>query len=711
MAAGLFLGLLLSLGLVLWILIRQRQENVLNSTVIAATNCSVLVTDARLSHHPIVYVNPAFLLLTGYDEQEVIGQTTSILSGPDTDRTAMEKLAMALQDGWACRVRICHYRKSRTSFLSDVSLSPVKDRLGRVTSVVWTMSEVSQLGQLTEAPDKNQDEDIVARRQAEQALLNSETRLDLAVQVGQVGFFEYDYPTGSLCWSPILRHIYGVGTDEPASWQRYFELVHPDDRDRVMSMVQRASAATSDGLHEIEHSLIRPDGTMRHISLRSLTSFESSGSSSQPVHMLGTVVDVTDRKSVGTRRRETARVEAIGAFAGGIAHELNNGLTAVLGFSELALPLIPAETKSHRHVRQVIAAAQKSRELIQQLLAFGGQNDHGRCPLLLHSLAKESLRFLRPTIPLWIELRTQIAHATNPISANAMQMHEMIFHLVDHAVRAMQKTGGILDVQLRNQEFVTDQIMPSGRLPAGRYVCLSARNSGDGIDPQSIGRLFESFATSKAISDGESVGLAVVHGIVSAHSGTLVVESHIGVGEIVSVYLPILQACVPSTSQQHDPLPHGHECILFVDDEDAVVRFGREVLTSLGYHPVVCRTAVEALEVFQVDPKRFNLLITDRTMPGMSGDRLARECRKLRPDLSVILCSGSNGVPGLDDVCSQNVTECLLKPLTLHDLAYAIRRALDHSSPYPDSTGAPANSGPKPSRIAVEVSDAVGPRG
>ncbi|MEK7800138.1 MAG: PAS domain S-box protein, partial [Nitrospirota bacterium] len=485
MVAGLFLGLLLSLSCVLWMLVRQRQENVLNSTVIAATNCSVLVTDARVSHHPIVSVNPAFLVLTGYAEQEVIGQTTSILTGPDTDRASMEKLAMALQDGWACRVRICHYRKSGTSFWSDVSLSPVKDRLGRVTSVVWTMSEVSQLGQITEALEKTQGEAIAARRQVEQALRDSEARLDLAVQVGQVGFFEHDHRTDSLSWSPILRDISGVGTDEPASWQRYLELVHPDDRDRVVSTVQRACAATGNGLYEDEYRLIRPDGAMRHISLRSLTSFDGDGSSRQPVRTLGTVVDVTDRKNVKARWRESARMEAIGTFAGGIAHELNNGLTAVLGFSELALPLIPAETKSHRHIRQVITAAQKSRELIQQLLAFGGQNDHGRCPLLLHSLAKESLRFLRPTIPLWIELRTQIPHVTNPISANAMQMHEMMFHLVDHAVRAMQKRGGVLDVQLQNREFATDQIMPSGRLPAGRYVCLSVRNTGEGLDPQS----------------------------------------------------------------------------------------------------------------------------------------------------------------------------------------------------------------------------------
>lgn len=707
MTAGLFLGLLLCLSFLLWVVIRQRQENVMNSTVIAATNCSVLVTDAALSDHPIVYVNPAFLLLTGYAEQEVIGQTTSIFTGPNTDRASTEKLAMALQDGWACRVRLCHYRKNGTSFWNDVSLSPVKDRLGRVTSVVWTMSEVSQLVQVTEAPDETQPEDLVARRQAEQALRDSETRLDLAVQMGQVGFIEHDHRSDSLSWSPILRDIYGVGTDEPASLRRYFELVHPDDRERV-SMAQRAGLATGNGRYEIEYRLVRPDGVMRHISLRSLTTFDGDG---QPVRTVGTVVDVTHHKNVEIGRRETARMEAIGTFAGGIAHELNNGFTAVLGFSELALPLISAQSRAHRHIRHVIAAAKKSRELIQQLMAFGGQTDQGRCPLALHSLAKESLRFLRPTIPLWIELRAQIAQASNPISANAVQMHEMIFNLVDNGLRAMRNTGGILDVQLQSREFVTDQFMPSGRLPAGRYVCLSVRDTGESMDPERVSRLFTSFLTSKGVSERQDVGLGVVYSIVTAHGGTLAVDSQIGVGTTVSVYLPALPACASTTTQEDEPHPQGHECILFVDDEDSVVRLGKEVLESLGYYPVICRTAAEALQIFQVEPKRFDLLITDRTMPGMTGDSLARECRRLRQDLPIILCSGSKGVSGLNDLCSQGVTECLLKPLTLHELAHAIRRVLDQSPAYSQSTGTPANSGTEPSRISIEVSDAVGPRG
>jgi PAS domain S-box-containing protein len=711
MTTGLFLGFLLSLSVLLWILIRQRHENVLHAAVVAATDCHVLVTDATKPHHPIVYANPAFFLLTGYTEQEVLGQTASILNGPDTDRASMEKLAMALEDGWACRVRARHYRKDGTSFLSNVSLSPVKDRLGRVTSTVWTMSEAPQCGPLTETDDQARDEDSAPHRLVEQALLDSETRLDLALQVGKVGCFEHDHRTDSLSWSSILRDIYGVDTDEPASWRRYLELVHADDRDRVVSSIQRARAVTGHGLCEIDHRLVRPDGAVRHIRLRSLTWCDGEGSLRQPVRTLGTIADVTDRKHVETRRRETARMEAIGTFVGGIAHELNNGLTAVLGFSELALPLIPADSKAHRHIRQVIMAAKKSRELTQQLMAFGEQSDQGRCPLFLHSLAKESLRLLRPTIPLWIELRAQIAHATNPISAHAVQMHELIFNLVSHALHAMQKTGGVLDVQLQNREFVADQLMPSGRLPAGWYVCLSVRDSGEGMDSERVRRWVNSLVTSRTVSDEQGAGLAVAYGIVTAHGGTLAVESHVGVGTTVSVYLPALPVGCPSTSQKDERLPHGNESVLFVDDEDAVVGFGKEALESLGYHPVVCRTAAEAWEIFHVDPKRFDLLITDRSMPGMSGDRLAQACRGLRPDLPVLLCSGSQGVLGLGESSSQSVTECLLKPLTLHELAYAIRRALGRPLTYPESSGGPAESGLEPSRIASEVSDAVGPRG
>lgn len=721
MTAAFLLVLFLLTGLSIWIAIRQHQENALQARIIEATNCGILVTDATLPHHPIIYANPAFLLLTGYAEYEVLGQTTAILNGPETDRGSIEKLALALQDGRACRVSLRQYRKNGTSSWNEVTLSPMEDRAGRVRSVVWVVGDVSHRRQVeaelqkmpspmflcdvalegmlvttaseivyinqagltilratsteqmigspcldivcyelqevvrlwiaqtvgsrhpnnrletkfvrfdgqevvvvlsvapimwdgkesvlvcfsdssvrqpmeTESPNsRNQPgqahtiadhdiwgwasgngaemwseehyrvlgyepgsvpptyetfkkalhpedrervltlveetftsdrpydvecriiqpggdirfvrcrgvlirgssdqpirmsgkieditdykllaamaeerdlqlktvlesapngmlmvrqdgtislanshvermfgylheellgrpvecllstrdraeqrearaaclscagsgsmdvgrelhglrkdgsefpveirlhpvdpfkgktiimtmSDLTARQQIERALEDTKTRYDLAVLVGQVGVFEHDHRTNSQIWSPILREIYGVGTDESPSLDHYLELVHPGDRERMRAAILR----TSEGTHTVEHRLVRHNGAVRHISLRALTWFEGEGSKRRPQRTIGMVVDITDHMNTSMVIRVVEEMETMRALTGGIVHELNNSLTAVLGFSELALALIPAETKAHRHVNQVIAAGRKAREV------------------------------------------------------------------------------------------------------------------------------------------------------------------------------------------------------------------------------------------------------------------------------------------------------------------------------------------------------------
>jgi CheY-like chemotaxis protein/two-component sensor histidine kinase len=396
-------------------------------------------------------------------------------------------------------------------------------------------------------------------------------------------------------------------------------------------------------------------------------------------------------------------MEAIGTLAGGIAHEFNNSLTAVLGFSELALPLIPPDSKAHRHIRQVITAGRKSRELVHQLLTFSQQSDHIRRPLSLHSLVKESLKLLRPTIPSWIELRERIASSTRPISADTTQMHQLILNLMENAFHAMRQTGGILEIQLQDKEFSADQVMPHGRLTAGCYVCLTVRDSGEGMEPEVASRIFDPFFTTKPLGEARGMGLSVVHGIVTTHGGTVLVESQPGAGTTVSVYLPALPPQASSAPAKDEPLPHGHECILFVDDEESLARFGGEMLESLGYYPVVRTSATEAWQAFQVAPQRFDLLITDHTMPGMSGDTLARECKRLRPDLPIILCTGSDQALSADTARSHGVTEYLLKPLMVHDLARTIRRVLDLPAPTPRLSSGPQEL----STLLIEESDAI----
>jgi CheY-like chemotaxis protein len=290
------------------------------------------------------------------------------------------------------------------------------------------------------------------------------------------------------------------------------------------------------------------------------------------------------------------------------------------------------------------------------------------------------------------------------------QMHQMILNLVENALHAMSKTGGVLEIQLQDREFATDQTRLSGRLSAGCYVCLTIRDSGEGMEQEVASRIFDPFFTTKPPGEGRGMGLSVVHGIVTRHEGTVHVESQPGAGTTVSVYFPALPPRAATVPARDEPLPHGHECILFVNDEESLARLGGQMLESLGYFPVVRREAAEAWEAFRIAPQRFDLLITDQTVPGMSGELLVRECQRLRPDLPVILCTGSDHTRSGDEAPSHGVTEFVLKPLTLHDLAHTIRRVLDLPASTLASNPESLSRRREPSTSLIEESDAIGTR-
>jgi PAS domain S-box-containing protein len=703
---------LLFIAVWLWRLLRQRQARRLQSTVIASTSCGVVLDEAAkerdLAFKLVVESAPNGLLMVGqdgaismanaqivrmfgYSREELLGRPVeSLLLARDRSMLKVaqaEALSASAARPMGIGMELCGLRKDGSELPVEIGLNPVSMASG--TSLLAAVI------------------DITARRRVERRLQDSEERLDLAVRAAHIGIFEHDHRSDRLYWSPTLRSIYGASAGEPSSLQSYAELIHPSDRDRILSAIKEAQDPVNDGRSHFEHRIVRPDGEVRHISLHSLTWFDREGAAPGPSRTIGIVIDITDRKKAESSLRGASKMAAISTLSGGIAHEFNNSLTAVLGFSHLALPLISKDNKAHHYIQQVMSAGMEARELVQQLLTFSRTSDHVRHPLPLHLLVKEALKCLRPTMPSSIELREEIDTSTSLVLADTTQMHQMIINLADNAIYAMRKTGGILEFHLQDKEIESDQVTPSGQLAPGPYVCLTVRDSGEGMEPEVADRIFEPFFTAKPLGEGRGMGLSVVHGIVTTHGGTILVDSQIDVGTVVSVYIPAAPrpaTVVPTTC---DLLPRGHECILFVDDEESLAQFGREMLESLGYYPVVRTSGTAAWQAFHLAPERFDLMIADLTMPDMSGDRLARQCQQLRPDFPVILCVGSEPTLSDEEPRVRGIAELVSKPLKLQDLAYSIRRVLDTRPAAVSSSPEKPTHGQERPPLSVEESDGV----
>jgi CheY-like chemotaxis protein len=294
-------------------------------------------------------------------------------------------------------------------------------------------------------------------------------------------------------------------------------------------------------------------------------------------------------------------------------------------------------------------------------------------------IVQETLSMLRASVPSTIDIRQRIGATADTVWADPTQMHQVLMNLGTNAAYAMRATGGILEVGLDPIEVDAAFAVAHPELQPGPYIRLTVRDTGQGMTPEALERIFDPFFTTKEVHEGTGLGLAVVHGIVTSHDGAITVVSTPGQGTTFEIYLPQVEEGGADTTHLEIPIPGGSEHVLFVDDEVALTRLGREILEHLGYTVTVRTSSIEALEVFRAAPQRFDLVITDQTMPNMTGETLARELRRLRPDIPLILCTGFSHTMSAEKAQALQLNTFLMKPLATRDLAVAIRQVLDAS--------------------------------
>ena len=398
--------------------------------------------------------------------------------------------------------------------------------------------------------------------------------------------------------------------------------------------------------------------------------------------------DITARKTaeMETKRLETAllhsqKMEAIGTLAGGIAHDFNNILSAVIGYSELALTSVEEDSRLHNNLAQILVAGTRARELVRQILTFSRQDELELKPLDIAPLIKEALKLLRSSLPTTIEIRQHISNELDNVMAEPAQIHRVIMNLCTNAAQAMEEDGGLLTVGASQVTLSPQEVRLYPDLKSGQYLKLSVQDSGPGIPPDIIDKIYNPYFTTKEKGKGTGLGLSVVHGIIQSYGGAVYVYSDPGQGTTFNLYIPAIKRDRLDENGIDGALPTGSEHILLVDDEPLLVEVGRQILEMQGYRVTTCRNGREALDRFHEAPDQFDLVITDMTMPKITGDKLAIEIMETRADLPVILYTGFTEKITDDKARKIGVKALLLKPVTKKDLAFTVRRVLDESRP------------------------------
>jgi PAS domain S-box-containing protein len=386
--------------------------------------------------------------------------------------------------------------------------------------------------------------------------------------------------------------------------------------------------------------------------------------------------DITRRKRSEKALRQIHKMEALGTLAGGIAHDFNNILMPIVINTELALLDTPEGSPILNYLKLVQEAANRGKDLIKQIITFSRQKEQVKVPVEIGPIIKEALKFLRSSIPKSIEIREHLEVAHSTILADPTQIHQILMNLCSNASYAMREKGGILDVSLTAIEVDADMARRHMELNPGSYLRLTVSDTGHGMDKETMEKAFDPFFTTKKPGEGAGMGLAVVHGIVKNYSGAITAYSEVGIGSTFNIFLPMMKSERKIEIPSSEPISMGNERILLIDDEEIQIRSVQPMLERLGYKVIGKTDAIQALEIFRTQPDTFDLVITDQTMPHMTGRELAEKILRIRPDIPIILCTGFSEVIHEEEAKAMGIREFVMKPFSANEMAERIRKAI-----------------------------------
>lgn len=664
-------GVAVGLVLLLMLLSRRAAARIRASerwlgTTLKSIGDGVIATDAQGA---IRFLNPVAAELTGWSQVEAQGRvvdevfrTVGVVDHKPTESPVARVLRQATLAGTPGQAVLIS--RNGSEFPIEDSGAPIRDERGEIQGVVIVFKDAS------------------AARAVQAALQASEERQRLALEGAELGALDHDLRAGTAVWNERLHAILGHRVGAALDAGIINRQVHPEDRELVRTSLELAKVNRAP--FRCEHRIVRAnDEAVRWISSNGVYVYDTDGAATR---FIGVVRDITENRRLESQERQAQKLDALGTLAGGIAHDFNNILAVLRG----NLAIIRSELSANAEVTTSVAdmdnACNRATALVRQILTFGRRQDQDRKVLQLESVVEEGMRLLRATLPAQIEIHFhEPLEVLAPVLVDPNQIHQVVANLGINASHAIGRRQGAIEVYIESVQVDASLAATSPELREGRYVRLRFSDNGSGMSREVLDRIFEPFFTTKAANTGTGLGLSVVRGIMKNHDAAISVYSEPGRGTRFHLYFPAVstQAQAERLAKPTAPRRGRGERILYLDDEESLVILAKRMLERMGYHVTGFNDAAGAIAAFAAAPQDFDLVLTDLSMPGMSGMDVAREILRIRPDIPVLLATGYVRSEDVEQARAIGIREVIWKPQTVGEMGDLLAQQLEKLVPAP----------------------------